>query len=42
VIVRWGLSELSGLLADVRIERPLVIASARWEVLDVPHVACWS
>jgi len=42
LIVRWGLSELSGLLVHVGIERPLVIASARWEVLDVPHVAWWS
>ena len=42
MIVRWGLSELTGLLADAGIERPLVIASARWEVLDVPHIAWWS
>ncbi|HEY2777105.1 MAG TPA: iron-containing alcohol dehydrogenase [Gaiellaceae bacterium] len=41
MIVRWGLAELPGVLADVHIERPLVIASERWHALDVPHVA-WS
>jgi maleylacetate reductase len=41
VIVRWGLGELAGTLAEVGIARPLVIASERWRTLDVPHVA-WS
>jgi maleylacetate reductase len=39
VIVRWGLDELAGTLAEVGIARPLVIASERWRTLDVPHVA---
>jgi len=42
VIVRWGLGQLAGVLAEVKIERPLVIASDRWRALDVPHVAWWS
>ena len=39
MIVRWGLGELAGTLADVGVARPLVIASGRWRSLDVPHVA---
>ena len=40
MIVRWGLSELPGTLADVGIARPFVIASERWQHLDLPrHVA---
>jgi len=40
VIVRWGLSELPGTLADVGIARPFVIASGRWQHLVLPrHVA---
>jgi maleylacetate reductase len=42
VIVRWGLGELGGALAEAGITRPLVIASDRWRALDVPHVAWWS
>jgi maleylacetate reductase len=42
VIVRWGLSELHGALAEAGIARPLVIASERWRTLDVPHLAWWS
>ncbi|HEU5362709.1 MAG TPA: iron-containing alcohol dehydrogenase [Gaiellaceae bacterium] len=42
MIVRWGLAELPRTLADVRIARPLVIASARWRSLDVPQLAWWS
>jgi maleylacetate reductase len=30
VIVRWGLNELPGLLAELGIERPFLVASARW------------
>jgi maleylacetate reductase len=36
VIVRWGLSELPGLLVELGIERPLLVASRRWVALDVP------
>jgi len=42
VIVRWGLGELAGTLAEVGVARPLVIASGRWRSLDVPHVAWWT
>jgi maleylacetate reductase len=42
VIVRWGLSELPGVLAGAGIAKPLVIASGRWRALDVPHAAWWS
>ncbi len=42
MIVRWSLGELGATLAEVGIERPLVIASDRWRGLDVPHVAWWS
>ncbi|MGN6799874.1 MAG: iron-containing alcohol dehydrogenase family protein [Gaiellaceae bacterium] len=41
MIVRWGLADLGGTLADLGIERPLVIASERWRALDVPQVAWW-
>jgi alcohol dehydrogenase class IV len=30
VIVRWGLEELPGLLAELHIERPFLVASPRW------------
>jgi maleylacetate reductase len=36
VIVRWGLPELSGVLGDLGIERPFLIASERWSHLDLP------
>jgi maleylacetate reductase len=36
MIVRWGLNELPGLLAEAGIERPFVIASPRWRELDLP------
>jgi maleylacetate reductase len=36
VIVRWGLDELPGTLAEVDIARPFVIASQRW------HARAWS
>jgi len=42
VIVRFGLAELGGTLAEVGIARALVIASERWRTLDVPHVAWWT
>jgi alcohol dehydrogenase class IV len=42
VIVRWGLEELPGLLAEVGIARPVVIATDRWRTLAVPHVGWWS
>jgi maleylacetate reductase len=42
VIVRWGLHELPRTLEEVRIERPLVIASPRWQALGLPHLDWWS
>lgn len=42
MIVRWGLAELPGLLQEVGIERPFVIASPRWKILDLPHVEWWA
>jgi maleylacetate reductase len=41
VIVRYGLTALPAVLAEVGIERPYVIAAERWRGLDLPHVA-WS
>jgi len=42
LIVRWSLAELPDTLAEVGVERPLVIASERWRALQVPHVAWWT
>jgi maleylacetate reductase len=36
VIVRWGLEELPGVLAEAGIEAPLLVASERWRSLDLP------
>ena len=36
MIVRWGLAELEPLLAELGIERPLLIASPRWADLELP------
>jgi len=38
VIVRFGLDELPGVLADVAVARPFLITSPRWLALDLPHV----
>jgi maleylacetate reductase len=35
VIVRWGLLELPPLLEELGISRPLLVASARWDGLDL-------
>jgi maleylacetate reductase len=42
VIVRWGLDELEGLLAELAVERPFLIASERWNDLPLPGAARWS
>ena len=42
MIVRWSLDELPATLAEVGIERPFLIASTRWEVLDLPHAGWWT
>jgi maleylacetate reductase len=36
VIVRWGLPELPGVLQELRIERPLLVASKRWTDTELP------
>jgi maleylacetate reductase len=41
VIVRWGLNELPGLLAELGIERPFLVASPRCDSLDLPAAARW-
>ena len=42
MIVRWGLEELPGLLDDVGIERPFLVAGPRWDELAIPAAARWS
>jgi len=39
VIVRWGLSELPSLLDELGIGRPFVVASERWNGLELPAAA---
>src|SRR5262249_27640203 len=41
VIVRWSLAELPDVLAELGLERPLLVASPRWAALDVPRLAVW-
>jgi maleylacetate reductase len=41
VIVRWGLEELPGLLGELGIERPLLVASRRWNGLGLDTAARW-
>jgi maleylacetate reductase len=41
VIVRRGLAELPAVLSEVGIERPLLVASKRWNELDLPAAARW-
>ena len=38
MIVRWGLEELSAVLQELGIERPFLVASPRWNELDLPPV----
>jgi maleylacetate reductase len=42
VIVRWGLRELPGLLTELGIDRPFLIASERWSDLALPVDGRWS
>jgi alcohol dehydrogenase class IV len=42
VIVRWGLDELGGLLAELAIQRPFVLASERWNELPLAGIGRWS
>ncbi len=42
MIVRWGLGELPGVLDQVGIKRPLLVASPRWDSLHLPVAGRWS
>ena len=42
MIVRWGLDELRPLLAELEIANPFLVASGRWDALDLPAAARWS
>jgi maleylacetate reductase len=42
MIVRWGLEELEPLLAELSIERPLLVASPRWDDSGLPAAARWT
>ena len=42
MIVRWGLQELRPLLGELGVARPFLIASERWQELDLPAVAEWN
>jgi maleylacetate reductase len=42
VIVRWGLDQLGPLLAELGIERPLLVASPRWKELPLPAAERWT
>jgi maleylacetate reductase len=42
MIVRWGLDELPGLLDELGIERPLLVAGPRWDALAIPAAARWN
>ncbi|MEX2212466.1 MAG: iron-containing alcohol dehydrogenase [Gaiellaceae bacterium] len=39
--VVWGLAALPGLLGEVGVERPLLVASPRWATLELPAQARW-
>jgi maleylacetate reductase len=41
VIVRWGLDELPGVLGELDIERPFLVASPRWDDVGVQPIARW-
>jgi maleylacetate reductase len=42
VIVRWGLEELPGLVDELGVERPFLVAGPRWDSLAIPATARWS
>jgi maleylacetate reductase len=41
MIVRWGFDQLEGLLAELGIERPFLVAGRRWNELGIDAVARW-
>ncbi len=42
MIVRWGLGELPHVLDEVGVDRPLLVASPRWDDLEIPAEARWT
>jgi alcohol dehydrogenase class IV len=42
VIVRWGLEHVPEVLGQAGIERPLLVATTRWDALDLPAASRWS
>ena len=42
MIVRWGLDQLDPLLDELAIERPLLVASPRWDELGLSAAARWT
>ena len=42
MIVRWGLDQLPGLLEELGIDRPFLVAGPRWEALEIPAAARWT
>jgi maleylacetate reductase len=42
VIVRWGLDAVAPLLDELRIEQPLLVASPRWQGLDLLAASRWT
>src|SRR4051794_33325051 len=41
VIIRWGLAELPGLLEDLGVRHPFIVASDRWSHLELPVAGRW-
>lgn len=41
MIVRWGLGELPGVLDELGVERPFLVASPRWDELGLEAAARW-
>ncbi len=41
MIVRWGIDQLAPLLAELGIERPLLVASPRWDDAGLPAADRW-
>ena len=42
MIVRWGLESFPGVLAELGIERPLLVTTRRWDTLELPVAARFS
>jgi maleylacetate reductase len=42
LIVRWGLDELGPVLSELGVERAFLVASPRWDRLELPHASRWS